>query len=34
MCTMKKDMQAIFVASKECGLDMNVEKTYVNVRVS
>jgi hypothetical protein len=27
MCTIKKETQAVFVASKECGLDMNVEKT-------
>ena len=26
MCTIKKETKAVFVASKECGLDMNVRK--------
>jgi len=29
MCTIKKETQAVLVASKECGLDMNVEKTCI-----
>ena len=33
MCTIKKETQTVFFASKECGLDMNVEKTYVYVCV-
>jgi len=34
MCTIKKETQAVFVANEECGLDVNVEKTYVYIFVS